>query len=147
MTSHPAGHNTNRTIPDWNGLHQEVVTAESLDCSKSRLAPVNTNWKSPPPPGQHLIPPSPPQLPCLRSLSTTTMTQTFVTSSVATESSTKRCWPPYGRRRNYISLSIHFAVTHCTVMHTHATALWHFKLDPKVAYFCNFFSSFASEMG
>ena len=26
-----------RTIPDWNGLSQEVVTAESLDCFKSRL--------------------------------------------------------------------------------------------------------------
>ena len=26
-----------RTIPDWNRLPQEVVTAESLDCFKSRL--------------------------------------------------------------------------------------------------------------
>ena len=26
-----------KTIPDWNGLPQEVVTAESLDCFKSRL--------------------------------------------------------------------------------------------------------------
>ena len=26
-----------RTIQDWNGLHQEVVTAESLDCFMSRL--------------------------------------------------------------------------------------------------------------
>ncbi|KAL8560846.1 hypothetical protein ACOMHN_063236 [Nucella lapillus] len=27
-----------RTIPEWNKLPQEVVTAESLDCFKSRLA-------------------------------------------------------------------------------------------------------------
>ena len=26
-----------RSIPDWNGLPQEVVTAESQDCFKSRL--------------------------------------------------------------------------------------------------------------
>ena len=26
-----------RTIQDWNGLPQEVVTAESLDCFMSRL--------------------------------------------------------------------------------------------------------------
>ena len=26
-----------RTIPDWNSLPQEVVTAESLDCFESRL--------------------------------------------------------------------------------------------------------------
>ena len=26
-----------RTIQDWNGLHQEAVTAESLDCFKSKL--------------------------------------------------------------------------------------------------------------
>ena len=36
-----------RTLPDWNGLPQEVVTAESLDCFK--LAPV-TPPESPPPP-------------------------------------------------------------------------------------------------
>ena len=36
---------------------------------------------------------------CLHPLSTTTMTQIFATSSVVTVSSTKWCWPLYGRRR------------------------------------------------
>ena len=41
-----------KTIPDWNGLPQEVVTAESLDCFTCKH-----NWKSP------THPPSPPPPP------------------------------------------------------------------------------------
>ena len=59
---------------------------------QAEIAPVNTNSKSPP---LHHHPQHP--LPWV--LSTTTMTQIFTTSSVATESSTKWCWPLYGRRR------------------------------------------------
>ena len=39
---------------------------------------------------------------CLRSLSTTTMTQIFAASSVATEPSPKWCWPLHGRRRGLL---------------------------------------------
>ena len=53
----------------------------------------------PPSPASHpLHPPPPPPLFCLRSLSTTRMTQIFATTSVATEPSTEWCWSLYGRR-------------------------------------------------
>ena len=58
-----------RTVPDWNSLHQKVVTAESLDCFKSRaqLVPVTP---PPPPPSSHTLPYPPPHSPflCPRSL-------------------------------------------------------------------------------
>ena len=43
-----------RTIPDWNSLPQKVVTAESLDCFKSRLKTRSCKQLTPPPP--HPIP-------------------------------------------------------------------------------------------
>ena len=60
-----------RTIPDWNGLPPETVTAESPDCFKPTSTRSCTPTESPP------------------TLTNTTTTQIFATSSVATEPSTK----------------------------------------------------------
>ena len=117
-TFHPAGHNTDRCRSSpgpyqtgmdcprrlWQLSHWTVLSPGSTRSCKHQLKAPSPH----PPPAiplpltsPPLPPPSPPptRFLCLRSLSTTTVTQIFATPSViATESSTKWCWQLYGRR-------------------------------------------------